>query len=74
MVAAGATHQTIYNPLIRWSELGVFSPIFAALAAMGGKPDQFMIDTTHRRYDADWLRHAVNTHGLTSCFPSKSNR
>jgi putative transposase len=32
---------------IRWSRMGVFSKIFSALAAKGGKPDQLMIDATH---------------------------
>jgi transposase len=40
-------HKTIYNRFIRWSRLGVFNRIFAALAAKGGKPDQLMIDATH---------------------------
>ena len=40
-------HKTIYNRFIRWSRLGVFNKIFAALAAKGGKPDQLMIDATH---------------------------
>ncbi|WP_156170784.1 IS5 family transposase [Croceicoccus naphthovorans] len=40
-------HKTIYNRFIRWSRLGVFNNIFAALAAKGGKPDQLMIDATH---------------------------
>jgi putative transposase len=40
-------HKTIYNRFIRWSRLGVFNKIFAALAAKGGKPDQLMIDSTH---------------------------
>jgi putative transposase len=40
-------HKTIYNRFIRWSRLGVFNKIFAALAAQGGKPDQLMIDATH---------------------------
>jgi len=35
-------HKTIYNRFIRWSRLGVFNKIFAALAAKGGKPDQLM--------------------------------
>ena len=39
--------KTIYNRFIRWSRLGVFNKIFAALAARGGKPDQLMIDATH---------------------------
>ena len=40
-------HKTIYNRFIRWSRMGVFNRIFAALAATGGKPDQLMIDATH---------------------------
>jgi len=40
-------HKTIYNRFIRWSRLGVFNRIFAALAARGDKPDQLMIDATH---------------------------
>ena len=40
-------HKTIYNRFIRWSRLGVFNRIFAALAAKAGKPDQLMIDATH---------------------------
>jgi putative transposase len=53
MACAGAmrpriTARTrIYNRFIRWSRLGVFNRIFAALAAKGGKPDQLMIDATH---------------------------
>ena len=39
--------KTIYNRFIRWSRLGVFNKIFAALSAKGGKPDQLMIDATH---------------------------
>lgn len=40
-------HKTINNRFIRWSRLGVFIKIFAALAAKGDKPDQLMIDATH---------------------------
>ena len=40
-------HKTIYNRFIRWSHLGVFNRIFAALAAKGGTPDRLMIDATH---------------------------
>jgi transposase len=40
-------HKTIYNRFIRWSRLGVFNKIFAALAAKGGKPQRIMIDATH---------------------------
>mgnify|MGYP003514372731 FL=1 len=40
-------HKTIYSRFIRWSRLGVFNRIFAALSAKGGKSDQLMIDATH---------------------------
>ncbi len=40
-------HKTIYNRFIRWSRLGVFNQIFAALAAKCGKSDRLMIDATH---------------------------
>jgi putative transposase len=32
-------HMTIYNRFIRWSRLGAFKRIFAALAAKGDKPN-----------------------------------
>jgi len=41
------SHKTIYNRFIRWSRLGVFNKIFAALAAKGSKPDRLIIDATH---------------------------
>ncbi len=40
-------HKTLYNPLIRWSRLGVFDCIFAALAGEGSKPERILINTTH---------------------------
>lgn len=40
-------HKTLYNRFIRWSRLGVFNRIFAALAGQAGEPDQLMIDATH---------------------------
>ena len=40
-------HKTLYNRFIRWSRLGVFARIFAALAAKGGAPARLMIDATH---------------------------
>jgi transposase len=40
-------HKTLYNRFIRWSRLGVFDRIFAALAAEGPKPERIMIDSTH---------------------------
>lgn len=36
-------HKTLYNRFIRWSRLGVFDRIFAALAAEGQKPERIMI-------------------------------
>lgn len=40
-------HKTLYNRFMRWSRLGVFNKIFAALAKEGGPPDRLMIDATH---------------------------
>ena len=37
-------HKTIYNRFIRWSRLGVFNKIFAALARRGRHPERVMID------------------------------
>ena len=45
--AAYGPHKTIYNRFIRWSRLGVFNRIFAALAAEDGPPERIMIDSTH---------------------------
>jgi putative transposase len=39
--------KTLYNRFIRWSRLGVFARIFAALAAEADTPDRLMIDATH---------------------------
>ncbi len=41
------SHKTLYNRFIRWSRLGVFDRIFAALAGDGPKPKRIMIDATH---------------------------
>jgi transposase len=40
-------HKTLYNRFVRWSRLGVFDKIFAALVKEGGPPDLLMIDATH---------------------------
>ena len=40
-------HKTVYNRFVRWSRLGVFNKIFAALARKAGKPVRLMIDATH---------------------------
>ena len=39
--------KTLYNRFIRWSRLGVFNRIFAALAGQGPKLERVMIDATH---------------------------
>ena len=45
--AAYGPHKTLYNRFIRWSRMGVFDRIFAALAAEAGPPERLMIDSTH---------------------------
>lgn len=40
-------HKTLYNRFVRWSRMGVFSQIFAALAGEAGEPDRLIIDSTH---------------------------
>ena len=40
-------HKTLYNRFVRWSRMGVFNRIFAALAAEGPPPERIMIDATH---------------------------
>ena len=40
-------HKTIYNRFVRWTRLGVFSEIFATLAAEGPPPERLMIDGTY---------------------------
>ncbi len=40
-------HKTLYSRFVRWSRLGVFSRIFAALVKQAGEPDVLMIDATH---------------------------
>ena len=40
-------HKTLYNRFVRWSRMGVFNKIFAALAAEAGPPERLMIDSTH---------------------------
>jgi putative transposase len=40
-------HKTLYNRFVRWSRLGVFARIFAALAAEASVPTRLMIDATH---------------------------
>ena len=45
--ASYGPHKTLYNRFIRWSRLGVFDRIFAALASEGPAPERIMIDATH---------------------------
>jgi transposase len=39
--------KTLYNRFVRWSRLGVFDRVFAALAQRGAGSDCIMIDSTH---------------------------
>lgn len=39
--------KTLYNRFIRWSRIGVFDRIFAALAGASEATDTVMIDATH---------------------------
>ena len=39
-------HKTLYNRLIRWSEMGVFDKIFKELS-LKEMPEQLQIDATH---------------------------
>ena len=43
----GRLRAEINRRFIRWSRLGVFDRIFAALAGEGPKPERIMIDATH---------------------------
>ena len=36
-------HKTLYNRFIRWSKMGVFDKIFAALVSESNPPDRLMI-------------------------------
>jgi transposase len=86
--AAYWPHKTIYNRFIRWSRLGVFNRILAALAAKGSKPDQLMIDSTHlkaHRTAASLLKRGMFpdvsdapkgalTQSFTRCAPATVNR
>lgn len=45
--AAYGPPKTLYNRWVRWSRMGVFSRIFAALSAAAGPAEQLMIDATH---------------------------
>jgi putative transposase len=42
-------HKTLYNRFVRWSRMGVFDRIFAALAGEAGEPDRLIIDSTHMK-------------------------
>ena len=45
--AAYGPRKTLYNRFVRWSAIGVFDRIFAALAAQSEATDTVMIDATH---------------------------
>ncbi|CAH2405307.1 hypothetical protein MES5069_460070 [Mesorhizobium escarrei] len=54
--AAYGPHKTLYNRFIRWSGMGVFNRIFAALAGAAGGPET--IGATHLK------AHRLSSHGL----------
>ena len=56
-------HKTLYNRFIRWSRLGVFDRIFAALASAGPKPERIMIDATHLKAQRAVPRRIGRTKG-----------
>jgi transposase len=56
-------HKTLYNRFVRWSRMGVFDRIFAALAAEGGVPERLMIDSTH-----------LKAHRTAASLPQKGGR
>src|ERR1700691_3278049 len=45
-------HKTIDNRFVRWSRLGVFNKIFAALAGKGGKRARIRVHPTHAKAHA----------------------
>jgi transposase len=46
-------HKTLYNRFVRWSRMGVFSRIFAALAGEAGEPDRH----DHRQHPPEGAPH-----------------
>ena len=64
--------KTIYNRFIRWSRMGVFNRIFAALSARGGKPDQLMIDATHLK--AHRTAASLLKKGCSPTYPTHQRR
>ena len=46
-------HKTLYNRFVRWSDKGVWTGVFHALAQAGGPPAEVLIDSSavkaHRR-------------------------
>ena len=58
--------KTLYNRFIRWSRLGVFDQIFAALVEEAGVAERLMIDSTHlkaRRTAASLLKRMARPVG-----------
>jgi transposase len=50
-------HKTLYNRFVRWSRMGVFERIFAALAAEPGPPERLLLETTHLKAHRPFLRN-----------------
>ena len=73
-------HKTLYNRFIRWSRLGVFDRIFAALAGEGPKAQRIMIDSTHLKAHRTAASHlkkgqfpVVSVEQRAECFCLKDN-
>ena len=65
-------HKTIYNRFIRWSRLGVFNKIFAALAKKGGS---LLMPRTQEELDArNATLAAMQTSGKAASYSDHSRQ
>ena len=39
--------KTLYNCFVRWGAAGIWQRLFEVLAATGGPPAEFLLDSTH---------------------------
>ena len=67
-------HKTIYNRFIRWSRLGVFNKIFAALAHKGRKPERVMIYATHLKAGASHRREPFKKKACSPTYRAHQRR
>jgi transposase len=47
--ASYGPRKTLYNRFVRWAAKGIWTDLFAALAAAGGPPAELLLDSTHVR-------------------------